>query len=103
VDGPLPERVEVAAYYVASEALTNAAKHARASAVRCERSRRTAACASSSATTAWAARTRGLRLLGLKDRVEAIGGRIEVSSTRRQADVRATSRRRRRAGGPVPP
>ena len=26
--GPLPERVEVAAYYVASEALANAAKHA---------------------------------------------------------------------------
>ena len=34
VDAPasLPERVEVAAYYVVSEALTNAAKHANAGA-----------------------------------------------------------------------
>ena len=30
----LPERIEVTAYYIASEALTNAAKHASASAVR---------------------------------------------------------------------
>jgi signal transduction histidine kinase len=29
IDGRLPERVEVAAYYVVSETLTNAAKHAR--------------------------------------------------------------------------
>jgi nitrate/nitrite-specific signal transduction histidine kinase len=32
----LPERVEVAAYYVVSEALTNAAKHAHASVVKVE-------------------------------------------------------------------
>lgn len=32
----LPERVEVAAYYVVSEALTNAAKHAHASVVNVE-------------------------------------------------------------------
>jgi signal transduction histidine kinase len=30
VQGRLPERVEVAAYYLVSEALTNAAKHAHA-------------------------------------------------------------------------
>jgi signal transduction histidine kinase len=33
VGARLPERVEVAAYHVASEALTNATKHARASTV----------------------------------------------------------------------
>ena len=33
VDVQVPERVEVAAYYVVAEALTNAAKHARASKV----------------------------------------------------------------------
>ena len=31
IDGELPEQVEVASYYLVSEALTNAAKHARAS------------------------------------------------------------------------
>lgn len=33
VEEPLPEPVQVAAYYVVSEALTNAAKHAHASVV----------------------------------------------------------------------
>ena len=33
IDGRLPEPVEVGAYYVISEMLTNAAKHARASVV----------------------------------------------------------------------
>ena len=36
VNGRLPERVEVAAYYVVAETLTNAAKHAHASVVRVE-------------------------------------------------------------------
>ena len=82
LDGPLPERVEVAAYYVASEALTNAAKHARASAV----SVRAAAGDGRlrlvvSDDGVGGADPAGSGLLGLKDRVEAIGGRIEISST----------------------
>jgi signal transduction histidine kinase len=84
LDGPLPERVEVAAYYVASEALTNAAKHARASAV----SVRAAAGDGRlrlvvSDDGVGGADPAGSGLLGLRDRVEAIGGRIEVSSSPR--------------------
>ena len=64
IDGRLPEPVEEAAYYVVSEALTNAAKHADASAVHvdvgAELTRRptgTVCCGCASATTGGAART----------------------------------------------
>jgi signal transduction histidine kinase len=78
----LPDQVEVAAYYTVSEALTNAAKHA-------------------SATRVWVALSidrdlprlsirddgvggadprRGSGLTGLKDRIEALGGRIQIES-----------------------
>jgi len=81
IDDRLPEPIEVAAYYVVSEALTNATKHANASRVDVE-----------------AVRDGGLRLsirddgvggadpaggsglVGLRDRVEALGGAIEISS-----------------------
>jgi signal transduction histidine kinase len=78
----LPERVEVAAYYVVSEALTNAAKHAHASVVNVEVE-----------TVEGALRlrvrddgvggadpVRGSGLVGLKDRVEALGGTFAVQS-----------------------
>jgi signal transduction histidine kinase len=82
ITGRLPEPVESAAYFVASEALTNAAKHSHANDVRLV--------ASSDASTlvievtddgiggAGAGSGSGLR--GLADRVEAIGGRLTVSS-----------------------
>jgi signal transduction histidine kinase len=82
LDRPLPERVEVAAYYVASEALTNAAKHAQASAVSVE-------LAAEDGSVRLLIRddgvggadpTEGSGLLGLKDRVEALGGTIEIAS-----------------------
>ena len=78
----LPDRVEVAAYYTVAEALTNASKH-------------------SGATRAWvsvrkqdgalqlsvrddgaggADPTQGTGLIGLRDRVEALGGTIEIDS-----------------------
>jgi signal transduction histidine kinase len=78
----LPEPVEIAAYYAISEALTNTAKHAHASAAEVE----------------VAARDGGLRvcvrddghggadfaggsgLAGIKDRMEALGGRIWLHS-----------------------
>ena len=78
----LPERIEVAAYYVVSEALTNAAKHASASAVHVD-------VAMNGDDLRHAIRddgvggadpARGSGLIGLKDRVEAMGGSIVVES-----------------------
>jgi signal transduction histidine kinase len=94
LDGRVDERIEVAAYYVVSESLTNVGKHSRAS----------------SATVA-VARTNGelvvevvddgvggadselgSGLRGLADRVEALGGRLRVwtprgGGTRVRADI----------------
>jgi len=84
VEGRLPERVEVSAYYVVSEALANAAKHAHASAI-------TVAAEASSEVLRIVVRddgaggadfTRGTGLVGLKDRVEALDGRIFLDSPR---------------------
>jgi signal transduction histidine kinase len=82
VDGRLPEPVEVGAYYVVSEMLTNAAKHARASFVEVD--------AEASAGRlrlrvrddgiGGADPVRGAGLLGLKDRIEALGGIFSVHS-----------------------
>ena len=78
----LPEQVEVSAYYFVAEALTNAAKHARASSV-------TVTAEADAAVLRLAVRddgaggadfTRGTGLVGLKDRVEAIGGRLFLDS-----------------------
>jgi signal transduction histidine kinase len=78
----LPEPVEVAAYYVVSEALTNAAKHAHASAVHVEVD-------THDATLQLAIRDDGIGgadpgvgsgLLGLSDRIEALGGTLQVTS-----------------------
>ena len=80
--GRLPESVEVAAYYVVSETLTNAAKHSRASQVQVEvEVRDRALCiAVSDDGVGGADAARGSGLLGLKDRAEAIGGTISLES-----------------------
>ncbi len=94
LDGRLPERQEVAAYYVVSESLTNVAKYA---------------CASSAAVAVRHADGRlfveivddgiggadthgGTGLRGLADRVEALGGRLRIWSpegggTRVEAEI----------------
>jgi signal transduction histidine kinase len=78
----LPEPVEVAAYYVVSEALTNAAKHARAEVVvvavsaRDRRLRLSVRDDGVGGATAGA----GSGLLGLTDRVESLSGTISVDS-----------------------
>jgi signal transduction histidine kinase len=82
VETRLPEPVEVAVYYVVSEALTNTAKHAHASVAHVaveardgvlELSIRDDGCGGADPT-------RGSGLIGLTDRVEALGGAIEVAS-----------------------
>jgi signal transduction histidine kinase len=78
-----PEPVEIAAYYVASEALANAMKHARASRIEIS-------LAASDSSLLLSVRddgiggadpARGSGLAGLADRVEALGGSIRVHST----------------------
>jgi signal transduction histidine kinase len=82
VSGRLPERVEVAAYYVVSEALTNAAKHSRSSVVNVEA--RVAGDALRLVVTddgaGGADPSRGSGLVGLSDRVEAAGGQLKITS-----------------------
>lgn len=82
VNGRLPESVEAAAYYVVAESLTNVARHAHASEVTVH--------ADADATRllvtirdnghGGADPNNGSGLIGLIDRVEALGGRIELSS-----------------------
>jgi signal transduction histidine kinase len=82
VGGRLPERAEVAAYYVVSEALANAAKHARASVVRVDAGvdGGTLRLLVADDGAGGADPSRGSGLIGLSDRVAAVGGRIEITS-----------------------
>jgi signal transduction histidine kinase len=78
----LPERVEVAAYYVVSEALTNAAKHAQASVVHVELDTHDAILqvAIRDDGVGGADPQHGSGLVGLSDRIQALGGTLEVTS-----------------------
>ena len=82
VEGRLPEPVETAAYYTVSEALTNAAKHARATAADIQ-------VAASDGVLHLRVRdngrggadfSHGSGLVGLKDRAEALGGHLRLHS-----------------------
>jgi len=81
-DGRLPRTVEVAAYYVASEALTNAAKHAHASVVELdvEQADDALRLRIRDDGIGGADLARGSGLIGLKDRVEAVGGTLSLQS-----------------------
>ena len=76
------EPVEVAAYYVASEALANAMKHAQASSVEMSLATRDGSLLLSIREdgVGGADPARGSGLAGLADRVEALGGSIHVHS-----------------------
>jgi signal transduction histidine kinase len=78
----LPEPVEVAAYYVVSEALANAAKHAQASAVHVELDAHDAALrlAIRDDGDGGADPAQGSGLIGLSDRIQALGGTFQVTS-----------------------
>jgi signal transduction histidine kinase len=84
VDVParLPEPVEVAAYYVVSEALTNAAKHAHASVAYVNVRARVGSLELSVRDDGAGGATpgRGSGLVGLTDRIQALGGTISVTS-----------------------
>jgi signal transduction histidine kinase len=81
-DRRLPEGVEVAAYFVVSEALTNAARHARASVVDVDvdTDDELVRLSIRDDGVGGADPAHGSGLVGLKDRVEALGGTIGISS-----------------------
>jgi PAS domain S-box-containing protein len=82
IDRSLADSVEVGAYYIVAEALTNTAKHSRASHVE--------VCAESKDDNlhlsirddgiGGADFAKGSGLIGLKDRTEALGGRMRIES-----------------------
>jgi signal transduction histidine kinase len=82
IERRLADSIEIAAYYVVAEALTNAAKHAQASQVN--------VCAETTDARldlsvrddgiGGADFRKGSGLIGLKDRVEAVGGQMRVTS-----------------------
>jgi signal transduction histidine kinase len=80
--GRFAERIEVTGYYVVSELLTNAIKHARASVVHIAvEQRHTTLCLSiRDDGIGGADPARGSGIIGLCDRVEAMGGTIIVDS-----------------------
>ena len=95
VDGRLPERVETAAYYLVAEALTNTAKHAEASVVcvdvHTEPDPREVDPHEAGPGHLLRVSVRddgrggarldgGTGLLGLRDRVESLGGRLIIQS-----------------------
>ncbi|MGH2527631.1 MAG: sensor histidine kinase [Actinomycetota bacterium] len=94
LDGRLPEAVEATAYFVVSESLTNVSKYANASKAEIRLARRNGLLAITvdDDGVGGADPSRGSGLLGLRDRVAALGGSLEISSppgggTRVVADI----------------
>jgi signal transduction histidine kinase len=82
VDRRLPDQVEIAAYYTVSEALTNAAKHARATAVDIQVAESDGVLYARVRDNGrgGADASRGSGLIGLNDRAEALGGHLRIDS-----------------------
>jgi signal transduction histidine kinase len=81
VEHRLPQQIEVAAYYVVSEALTNVAKYAHAAVVHVDvhATDSVLELAVRDDGVGGADPARGSGLVGLKDRVEALGGTITIA------------------------
>ena len=82
IDQRLPESIEVGAYYVVAEALTNVAKHARASKVNVHAVIRDAKLCMliRDDGSGGADAGSGSGLIGLIDRVETLGGHLQIDS-----------------------
>jgi signal transduction histidine kinase len=82
VEGRLPEAVEVATYFLCSESLTNMAKHARATTadVSVQLEGNTLMAVVSDDGVGGVVMQRGGGLEGLRDRDQALGGSLEISS-----------------------
>jgi signal transduction histidine kinase len=82
LDGRLPESVEVAAYYVVAEALTNAARHAQAEGMEIDVliNGSNLVLSIRDDGVGGADSSRGSGLIGLIDRVEALGGHMAITS-----------------------
>ncbi|MGH3023935.1 MAG: histidine kinase [Gaiellaceae bacterium] len=98
VAGRLPEHLEVAAFYLVSESLTNIGKHARATSATVEVTRANGQLVVEVADdgVGGADTERGSGLRGLADRVEALDGRLRVWSptgggTRLRAEIPCAS------------
>ncbi len=78
----MPAPIEVATYYVVSEAITNAAKHSGASVVdvRVEELGQALRISVKDDGAGGADPERGSGLVGLRDRVEALGGTLAIDS-----------------------
>jgi len=94
IEGRLPEELEVAAYYLISESLTNAGKHAQASSATAEVAHGNGHVRVEVIDDGIgdADTEGGSGLRGFADRVEALSGRLRVCSsrgvgTRLQADI----------------
>ena len=84
VEERLPDQVEISAYYIVAEALTNATKHSGASEVRvCVKAEQVDGALRLEVAddgVGGAEFSLGAGLMGLKDRVDALGGRIDLHS-----------------------
>jgi PAS domain S-box-containing protein len=82
IEQRLPDSIEVAAYYLVAEALTNVAKHSQASevSVRAQRENGVLCLLIEDNGVGGAESANGSGLIGLFDRVEALGGQLRIVS-----------------------